>query len=380
MVITEPDNYIISNIEEEFDFTNIAYDLQEPPIPTITGDFFTPIQILNDKLKPFKNNLTCFHINACSIPYNYDEIVRLMTETGVDILGVSETFICEKTPKIFYEVPGYKFVHRDRNMKCRGGVGLYIRDGIDFKEIKLCRELVQPEICFIEVTLQNMKIAIGVIYKSPLISYTDYAVLLEILHPIVTKYDHQIILGDFNIDQLKPDSSACKFFRENVIEPFDFRQMITEPTRITEISATLIDLILVSYPENVKTVGVIDIPAISDHCLIFVSYAVKKPKFKAKIIIKRKMENFDIEQFKNDISIAPWGNLAVFDDDDLDNKVTVMENIYNEIMDKHCPKIEMRVTHPSASAWRTEEIKELQNERDRYYSKYKSMKKSKKRK
>ena len=28
-------------------------------------------------------------------------------------------------------------------------------------------------------------------------------------------------MGDFNIDQLKPDSSACKYFKEHVLEPFD---------------------------------------------------------------------------------------------------------------------------------------------------------------
>ena len=309
---------------------------------------------------------------------NYDEIGRLVNGTGVDILGVSETFICEKTPKIFYEIPGYTFIHKDRNMKSRGGTGLYIKHGINFKEIKLCKEVIQPEICFVEVKCQNAKVAVGVVYKTPLISYTEYSVLTEILAPIITGYDHHIVMGDFNIDQLKPDSSACKYFKEHVLEPYDLSQMITEPTRITDKSSTLIDLMLVSYPENVKMVGVVDVPAIADHCLIFLSYAIKKPKFKPKIIIKRKMDNFNIDNFKNDIALAPWECLSAFDYCDLDNKITVFENIFKDIMDKHCPKVEMRVTHPSASAWRTTEIKELQNDRDRYYSKFKKMKKDEK--
>ena len=140
-------------------------------------------------------------------------------------------------------------------------------------------------------------------------------------------------------------------------------------------SSTLIDLLLVSYPENVKVVGVADIPAIADHRLIYCSYALKKPKFKPVIIHKRKMANFNIDNFKHDIDMAPWGNLDVFDQNDLDNKVTVFENIYRDIIDQHCPKVEIRVTHPSSSAWRTPEIKEMQNDRDRYYSKFKQMKK-----
>ena len=263
-------------------------------------------------------------------------------------------------------------------MKCRGGTGLYIKNGLQFKEIKLCKNVIQPEICFVEVTCQYAKIAVGVVYKTPLISYTEYSVLTEILAPIITSYDHHIIMGDFNIDQLKPNSSACKYFRDHILEPFDLSQMITEPTRITEKSSTLIDLLLVSYPDNIKVVGVADIPAIADHCLLFPSYAVKK--FKPKIIYKRKMENFNLEQFKNDINMAPWGCLSAFDYGDLDNKVTVIENIYRDIMDKHCPKVEIRVTHPPASSWLTPEIKQLQNDRDRYYSKFKSMKKSEKKK
>ena len=363
--------------EDIFDFNDPQFYLEERDIPTITN-ITTPIEFIKEKLKKYKNNLTSFHINAQSIPKHYDEIVRLLTETDVDILGVSETFVCEKTPKIFYEIPGYKFFHRDRTMKSRGGVGLYIKDGLVCKEIKLCKDLVQPEIIFVEITCNHTKLAVGVIYKTPLISYTQYAAVTEILAPIMTRYEHHIVMGDCNIDHLHPDSSACKFFKEHISEPFDLTQLITEPTRITDTSSTLIDLLLVSYPDNVKVSGVVDVPAIGDHCLIFLSYALKKPKFKPKIIVKRKMDNFNIENFKSDIDLAPWGNLLVFADNDLDNKITVLENIYRDVIDKHCPKVEMRVTHPSSSSWRTDEIKQLQNDRDKYYTKFKKMKKDEK--
>ena len=379
MANNQNEAYVVAEAESEYDFDLLSskYDLEERPIPKIVlMDFSTPIEVIKKKIKPFKNNLNCYHINAGSIPKHYDEIVRLLVELGIDILAISETFICEKTPKILYEIPGYTFVHTDRNMKCRGGTGLYIRNGIQFKEIKLCKDIIQPEVCFVEVKCQNAKIAVGVVYKSPLISYTEYSVLTEVLAPIITGYEHHLILGDFNIDQLKPESSACKYFREHILEPYDLSQMIREPTRIAKTSSTLIDLLLVSYPDNVKVVGVADIPAIADHRLIYCSYALKKPKFKPKIIYKRKMANFDITKFKHDIDMAPWGNLAVFDENDLDNKVTVLENIYREIIDKHCPKVEIRVTHPSSSAWRTPEIKEMQNDRDKYYSKFKKMKKN----
>ena len=95
-------------------------------------------------------------------------------------------------------------------MKCRGGTGLYIKNGIDFREIKLCRDIIQPEVCFVEIKCVTGKVAVGVVYKSPSISYTQYSVLTEVLAPIITGYEHHIILGDFNIDQLKSDFSASQ--------------------------------------------------------------------------------------------------------------------------------------------------------------------------
>ena len=362
--------------EENFNFDDPAFHLEERDFPTLTIDFSTPIETLRAVVEKNKNNFTCFHINTGSVPKHYDELVRLVYETNVDALAVSEHFICEKTPKMLYEIPGYNFFHKDRINQSRGGSGIYVKDCFDCKEIKLCKEVTQPEICFVEVKLKNAKLALGCIYKSPLISYTQYSVLTEILSPIITRYEHHIITGDYNINYLTPDSSACKYFRDHVTEPFDLTQVITEPTRITDKTSTLIDLFLVSYPENVKSSGVIDIPAIADHCLIFASYALKKPKFKPKIIVKRKMQNFNIDNFKHDMAMAPWGSLSAFDYGDLDNRITVIENIYRDIMDKHCPKVEIRVTHPSSTSWRTEEIKQLQTDRDRYYSKFKKMKKN----
>ena len=375
-----PEAYVDLEAEADYitNFLDPKYDLEERPIPKISDDFLTPYEEIKKKLIQYVNNLTYFHINAGSIPKHYDEIVRLLSILGVDILGVSETFICEKTPKMLYEIPGYTFIHRDRTMKSRGGTGLYIKNGLEFKEIKISENIIQPEMCFAEIKCQFAKVVVGVIYKSPLISYTEYSVLTEVLPPIITGYEHHIIMGDFNVNQLKPDSSACKFFREHVLEPFDLTQLVTEPTRVTKSTTSLIDYLLVSYPENVKVAGVADIPGIADHHLVFCSYALKKPKFKPKIIVKRKMDNFNIEHFKNDIAFAPWGSLSAFDHGDLDNKITVIENIFRDIIDKHCPKVEIRVTHPPASAWLTPEIKQLQNDRDKYYSKFKKMKKMEK--
>ena len=64
-------------------------------------------------------------------------------------------------------------------MSSRGGVGIYVKTQYTVKVIKLPVQLVQPEIIFIEMTVGVVKMAVGVIYKSPKIPYTIFAAIHE---------------------------------------------------------------------------------------------------------------------------------------------------------------------------------------------------------
>ena len=353
----------------EFDFSNSIFDLEEPNIPTLGNIYNTPYEDINFKLRNYNTLAKFGHVNTRSLPKHIHEVEYFLIKSMLDALAVTETFISENTPASIYNIPGYKFIHKSRDKKCRGGIGIYVNENFPVKVIKLNTELVQPEMLFVEVTIGMAKIALGVVYKSPLIPYSVYAAMHENLVAITTKYDHVLIMGDMNVNHLLPESSACKFFTTFVTEPFALTQVITEPTRVTATTSTLIDLMLTSCPENVKTHGVVDTSGISDHCLTFLAYSLKKPKFKPKMVTRRDFRNFNKDAFLHDMSLAPWGNIEAVDDDDVDNKVTIFENIHREIIDKHAPYRTFRVTRP-ASPWMTDEIKEMMDSRDRYKNKF----------
>jgi hypothetical protein len=107
------------------------------------------------------------------------------------------------------------------------------------------------------------------------------------------------------------------------------------PQSLSPADITCANQNIMCNSENVKTTGVIDTPGISDHCLIFMAYSLKKPKFKPKIITKRDFRKFDEIKFARDMEVAPWGNILAVADDDIDNKVTIFENIHRDIIDKH---------------------------------------------
>ena len=364
--IHQGDNIVLF---DHFDFSQSIFDLVEPDIPSLGDDFTATCNFINQKLSNFENLIKIGHVNARSVPKHLHEIHRVLDGTNVDAMGTCETFITSNTPKTSFEIPGYNFFHVDRTMSCRGGVGAYIRSEYTARIIKLPLDLVQPEMFFVEITVGVVKMALGVIYKSPLIPYSVFAAIHENIAFVSAKYEHMVILGDFNVDHLKIDSAPLRFFNTYLVEPFAFKQVVNEPTRITKTSSTLIDLILASNSENVKVNGVIDTPGISDHCLIFMAYSLKKPKFKPKIITRRDFRNFDEKKFVQDMERAPWGNILAVSDDDIDNKVTIFENIHRDIIDKHAPFRTFRVTRP-ASPWLNDNIKKLMDDRDKYKNKF----------
>ena len=364
--ILHPEDNILT---EDFNFSQDIFDLSEPDIPTLGKNFLTPCNHLNMKFKNYRNLLNIAHVNARSAPKHIHEIDRIIRGTDLDILGISETFISPNTPKSVYQLSGYNFFHKDRDMKCRGGVGIYINEKFPAKLIKLPNDLVQPEMIFTEITVGKIKIAIGVIYKSPLIPYGVYANMHENLVAVTSKYEHCLLIGDMNIDFLKQSSSALKFFKSYVTEPFALTQVINQPTRVTSSTSTLIDLMLTSSPENVKVHGVVDTPGISDHCLTYLSYSIKKPKFKPKMVTRRDMRNFNTEKFLTDMANAHWEFVDAVEDDDIENKVTIFENIHKDIIDRHAPMRTFRVTRPAAP-WLTNEIKSLMDSRDKYKNKF----------
>ena len=77
-----------------------------------------------------------------------------------------------------------------------------------------------------------------------------------------------IILGDFNCDLFSSTISNHTRKLYDLIEVFHFYQIITQPTRITQNSETLIDVALTNCPENIINSGVVHV-GISD-ILLFI--------------------------------------------------------------------------------------------------------------
>ena len=82
---------------------------------------------------------------------------------------------------------------------------------------------------------------------------------------IIPEHDHIAFGGDFNIDF--PHSHGHQLFT-HLLNKYGLIQHITEPTRVTSTSSTLIDLIISSSSNIVSEAGVLNMEGISDHFMI----------------------------------------------------------------------------------------------------------------
>ena len=362
-------------------FSNLASDINSSylPIPMDTSlNILSPIDEINMNLKYLRNFLCLAHINAVSVPLHRDEIARILIKAQIDFLAISETNIKKNTPRDLYKFNGYKLFHTDRDWGNSGGVGLLIKNEYsqNAKKISVNYNQPQPEHLFIEIEINKIKILVGVLYKSPSVRYGVFNEIFEAIAFLTTKYDHCVLLGDFNIDQLKTDSPAFKFFQNNILTPLSLTQIVKSPTRITVDSCTLIDLIIVNSPNNVKFVGTTDCAGISDHKLVYCSYSFKKPKFKPQVLKRRDFRKFVKDDFIRDFSNVQWSTVEGLADINLNDATSKFENIYTKIINSHAPMREIKITKPVDASWLSDEITFLMDLRDKYKNKWNEIKKN----
>jgi hypothetical protein len=244
----------------------------------VDGDLVTGITVANDLLADelFDNVLPCEYINLCDLnkfastpaPYSrslfnfmhvncrslnncYNDLVTMLrlTTNPLAALAVTETWLDHSSQDLF-DIQGYSFISQNR-AKRGGGVGLYVNKDYTYTiRADLCRNLPFLECIFIEVRLDGLtNIILGCVYRPPA---TDLALfnstmltLLGLLETGGSKSMTVLMAGDFNIDLIKTSSHGPSDEFANNLYMHSYLPAISVPTRITQLSATLIDNIFV---------------------------------------------------------------------------------------------------------------------------------------
>ena len=177
-----------------------------------------------------------------------------------------------------------------------------------------------------------------------------------------------ILIGDFNVNFLDQVANTGTDFSNNeaksttnklqsILSQFELSVVNKEPTRVTETSATLIDLVITNRPRWIKNSQVLDI-GISDHKLVASTLSLKVTRPKPKIVETRNYKSFNEEKFRRDLQEAPWTVCQSLES--ADDACWAWRELYTEICKENAPLRKIKVRSQSLP-WITGKLRHKMN-------------------
>jgi hypothetical protein len=191
-----------------------------------------------------------------------------MNEINPKIVFLSESRQTDIILNTDLEIKNYELIRCDSMNRRTGGCVIYISNNINFEVIKNI-QIEQTWILIINVK-SGFNVGIyGVIYKSPKQNKKNFLKIMdELFEDIIDIRNFNFICGDFNEDLNKKTEYGDKLL--SLFNQYNILQIISESTRETNKSSTLIDYVLtnkhdmISYKMN-------ESERISDHNIIKVN-------------------------------------------------------------------------------------------------------------
>lgn len=312
------------------------------------------------------NNMRIGHLNVRSILADFAAFRNYFLDLQYELFCVSETWLNDQN-KHLVDVNGFIYYHAGRVGR-GGGVGIYVSTLYKAKCVHSCVN-EHMEGLRISVSLGKTDFLIGCIYRPPKGNYTDFLESFEeIMTPLILKFDNVVCLGDFNIDMLETGNvSVCRFCE--VLDTFNLKQIVTSPTRVTPISATLLDYILITASLNAENVGYSDMHGLSDHRLVYCTIIIPNDLTVSTKKTFRNFRSFNYDSFYSDLVNLPW--FYIYDLSDINTKIEFFVETLLYLMEMHAPLQTVKSFRPKVP-YITDTIKAMIVMRDAAFEKAKS--------
>ena len=212
------------------------------------------------------------HLNARSINHNLTNLTDCLTTINhtFTIIGITETWLYNRDQNSDYiNISGYNFFQESRDDRSGGGIGLFIKSNINFKQRKdiAVFDSQSIESLFIEIMRPNQKNAIiGIIYRP---SSADLSLFMDNLNSILSKFTKEqndcYLVGDFNIDLLKYQQHTSTNDFLDVMYSNSLLPMINRPSRITSHATCIDNIFSICSTQSYQLFNALFLTDISDH-------------------------------------------------------------------------------------------------------------------
>lgn len=290
--------------------------------------------------------------NICSFLPKRELLTNLISSSGSNILVITETWLNDNVSdaEILTDLPEFRVYRSDRKGTRGGGVLIAIHQGITCSIVHVTSDI---ESLWLICHAPPVTVLLGVCYRPPQTNSDFCRHMNNSLRQLVATYPNARILlfGDFNYPDIEwhnlgLSSLTCHAEAKNFIDVclnFNFSQLVTEPTRVTQETANILDLILTNSPENLSSISYL--PEISDHKIIHAQFSfISAPKFtSAKTIRLYDRGNYDAINEDLDTFLSEYK--SVFHTRTIHENWSIFKNKLNVLINMFIPRVTFRTNN-----------------------------------
>lgn len=318
-------------------------DVQENPGPDLnTSAEHESLSVIHLNIRSIRNKLN--YIKDSLLDFN----ILCFTETHLNHAILNEDLFLE----------GFQPIKFRKDVSAHSaGLLTYVSEGL-IAAHRPDLEVDLDESLWIEVRHKGEPYLICNIYRPPSTPASFWQRLNIIIEKALESSKRLIIVGDLNEDQLNEHNRYLK----DLININNLENIIKEPTRVTPLTATLLDVVIVSEDVDVLNSGTLQVdPSVSDHSAVymFISFS-----YSHETSFKREVWNYkmgDYEKLNDLISSTDW---SFINNGNLD---LVCEQFTTKFMNlvRECVPSKTVLIRPTDKPWYDSVIRSTSRKRDR---------------
>lgn len=206
------------------------------------------------------------------------------------MIAITESWLSPDIPGSVINLDGFYALRNDRNVH-GGGLVLYLYESLTASVIcwspqeycpdtiaLLMREISKPF---------SLPTFVAVVYRPPRAAFTTSVDFSAQLLSSMEKYRHEVILGDFNVDQLRSSSDAE--YIKCIMRDYSLKLVDHGVTHVTGTSETWLNLCLADESDSITSWGISSTPLGACHHLISVELDIQRIRPAPKIITTRRL-------------------------------------------------------------------------------------------
>lgn len=292
----------------------------------------------------------------------FDELKNMLINGHLDIVGFAETWLKPYVSGKSVSIPGYNLFRNDRRSTRGGGVALYISSNI---KARVLLAVSEPgcEALFLHIDTSGSSLVVGVFY----LPHGDIDILEDCISEIVTRYEHIVLVGDFNFNIAVPrnyDRIRHMLTRCNMSVLHN-----NKPTHhdLSHDSSSLIDFTLVSNTRSVVKSSQFYFPAFnSHHAFLLIQYELQFTGGTSSVTY-RDYEAIDMNYLVYNILYTDFS--ALYSTNDSDIQLSFLNSLLIGLFNTHVPE-KTRIINSNGHSWFTPEVSIAIFNRDLAYRAY----------